>query len=119
VAAGKGGSGERQVVAKCVCGLMAVIDDSRWAQATQCMCLYEWGCVRSRQGDGEWRVMRVGQRGCCCLWVLFAMCVICVCAMCVRGQSEVQQHRCRRSERSGPTSGRTDGPADVGVGVRR
>jgi hypothetical protein len=59
--------------------------------------------------------MRVAQRGCCCLWVLFVMCV---CVMFVRGQSFRQQHRRRRGERSGPTSGRTDGPADAGVGVR-
>ncbi len=82
---------------------------------------YEWGCVWSRQDDGEWRVMSVGQRGfSVCLWVLFVMIVMCVlCAMCVRGQSGVEHHRCRRGERSGPTSGRTDVPADAGVGVRR
>ncbi len=31
------GSGERQVVAKCVGGMMGVIDGSWWAQATQCV----------------------------------------------------------------------------------
>ncbi len=79
-----GGSGERQVVATCVGGLMAVTDGSRRAQATQCVCLYEWGYVRSRQGDGEWRVISVGQRGCCCLFVGVVcddcdVCVRCVC----------------------------------------
>ncbi len=33
------------------------------------MFAYEWGCVWSRQDDGELRVMSVGQRGCCCLFV--------------------------------------------------
>ena len=65
--------------------------------------------------------MSVGQRGSRCLSVLLVMIVMCVCAMCVRGQSGVQlgQHLCRRGKRTGPTSGWTDGPADVGVGVRR
>ncbi len=63
---------------------MGVIDGSRRAQATKCVCLYEWGYVRSRQEDGEWRVMRVSQRGCCCLFVGVVgddcdVCVRCVC----------------------------------------
>ncbi len=68
--------------------------------------------MASEECGSAWVLLFVG--------VVRVMCVMYdVCAMCVRGQSKVQQHRGRRGERSGPTSGRTDGPADVGVGVRR